>query len=45
MKERIAPGKWKVEVVTDEGLVLGIIPFEVVDDSSASLKRLTKIEL
>lgn len=45
MKERIVPGKWKVEVITDEGLVLGIIPFEVVDDSSASLKRLTTIEL
>lgn len=44
MKQRITPGKWKVEVVTDEGLVLGIIPFNVVNDDASSPKKLTTIK-
>ncbi len=34
-KNNITDGNWKVDVITEEGLVLGIIDFEVVIDSTA----------
>ena len=40
-KSNVMAGKWKVEVVTEEGLVLGIIPFTVVQDSAAVPERMT----
>ena len=39
-KNNIMPGKWKVDVITEEGRVLGIINFKVVEDSLESPERL-----
>ena len=40
VKSNVMLGKWKVEVVTEEDLVLGIINFEVVSDSLEQPTRL-----
>ena len=40
-KGNMMEGLWQVDVITKEGLVLGIIKFEVVSDSLAEKKRLT----
>ncbi len=40
-KSNVMEGLWKVDVITKEGLVLGIIDFEIIQDSTLSPKRLT----
>lgn len=40
-KENIWPGKWKVAVTTDNGLVLGVIKFNIISDSTLSRPNLT----
>lgn len=40
-KENIWPGKWKVDVTTDNGLVLGVIEFDIISDSTRSEPYLT----
>ena len=39
-KDNVKPGTWKVDVITEEGLVLGIIDFEIIMDSNKEPKRL-----
>jgi len=41
-KNNIKPGLWKVDVVTEEDLVLGIIDFEIIMDSSEKPKRMVE---
>lgn len=43
-KENVWPGKWKVDVTTDNGLVLGRIQFHIVSDSSGSQPYLSTQE-
>ncbi|MEO8933293.1 MAG: DUF2914 domain-containing protein [Xanthomarina sp.] len=38
-KSNVKPGTWKVDVITEEGLVLGIIDFEIIMDSTKTPKR------
>tara|TARA_R110000868_G_scaffold306734_1_gene567995 strand:- start:28071 stop:29021 length:951 start_codon:yes stop_codon:yes gene_type:complete len=40
-KKNMMIGKWEVDVITEEGLVLGIIDFEIGSDSLESPKRMT----
>ena len=40
-KRNIWPGPWKVEVTTDNGLVLGAIEFRIINDSTQHKPRLT----
>jgi hypothetical protein len=43
-KENVAPGQWRVNVLTNEGLVLGKIDFTIAPDSTFDRSRLqTKI--
>ncbi len=39
-KNNVQPGEWKVEVITEEELVLGVISFEIVVDATQQPKRL-----
>ncbi|HLV41789.1 MAG TPA: DUF2914 domain-containing protein [Brumimicrobium sp.] len=39
-KENVKPGLWRVDVTTVEGLVLGIIDFEIIIDSTLTPKNL-----
>ena len=41
-KNNAMEGDWKVEVITDEGLVLGIIDFTIVMDSTSQTSLVTK---
>ncbi|WP_026812768.1 DUF2914 domain-containing protein [Arenibacter certesii] len=41
-KNNVKPGLWSVEVITDEELVLGVIDFEIVIDSTLQPKRVVK---
>lgn len=41
-KNNIKPGIWKVEVVTEEDLVIGIVDFEIVISSTLQPKRLVE---
>lgn len=41
-KENVWPGFWKVDVTTDEGLVLGVIKFEIVPDSGFAGSNLVR---
>jgi len=41
-KENVWPGHWKVDVTTDEGLVLGVIKFEIVPDSDFAGSNLVR---
>jgi len=41
-KSNVKEGLWEVEVITEEALVLGVIDFEIVIDSSLEPKRLIK---
>lgn len=41
-KNNVKPGEWKVDVITNEGLVLGVIDFEIVMDSNLKSKRVIK---
>ncbi|HLW14858.1 MAG TPA: DUF2914 domain-containing protein [Flavobacteriaceae bacterium] len=31
-KDNVTPGLWKVDVITEEGLILGVIDFEIISD-------------
>lgn len=33
-KNNVTPGLWKVDVITQEGLILGVIDFEIITDNS-----------
>ncbi|QDO93541.1 DUF2914 domain-containing protein [Formosa sediminum] len=39
-KNNIIPGLWKVEVLTEEELLLGVIDFEIINDTTQHPKRL-----
>ncbi len=39
-KSNVMEGLWKVDVITEEGLVLGIIDFEVIQNSTLEPKRM-----
>ncbi|MBO6523011.1 MAG: DUF2914 domain-containing protein [Balneolaceae bacterium] len=39
-KSNVMEGLWKVDVITEEGLVLGIIDFEIIQDSTLEPKRM-----
>ncbi|WP_191858300.1 DUF2914 domain-containing protein [Hanstruepera ponticola] len=39
-KQNVKEGLWKVEVITDEELVIGVIDFEIITDSNLKPKRL-----
>ncbi len=41
-KNNVKPGKWKIEVITEEELVLGIIHFEIIMDPNLHPKRLVQ---
>lgn len=41
-KENIKPGFWRVDVVTKENLVLGIIDFEIIMDTNKQPKRIVE---
>ncbi|HRK54273.1 MAG TPA: DUF2914 domain-containing protein [Cyclobacteriaceae bacterium] len=41
-KSNVAPGTWKVEVITEEELVLGVIDFEVIISSSLQPKKIVE---
>lgn len=41
-KENVWPGQWKVDVTTGEGLVLGVIEFEIVPDSGLAGSNLVR---
>jgi hypothetical protein len=41
-KSNVAPGTWKVQVITEEELVLGVIDFKVIISSSMPPKRIVQ---
>ncbi|MFD1284424.1 DUF2914 domain-containing protein [Mesonia ostreae] len=41
-KENIKPGLWQVDVTTKEGLILGVIDFEIIQNSNLQPKRMIK---
>ena len=41
-KSNVKEGLWKVEVITEEELVLGVIDFEIITDRSLQPKRLVE---
>lgn len=41
-KSNLKEGKWQVDVITEEELILGVIDFEIVIDSTLQPKRLTE---
>lgn len=41
-KENVWPGQWKVDVTTDNGLVLGRIEFKIISDSTLAKRHLTE---
>lgn len=41
-KDNVKPGFWKVDVTTKEGLVLGVINFEIIIDTNLTPKHLVK---
>lgn len=43
-KEYVWPGQWKGDVVTEEGLVLGVIKFRIVQDSAFDRSNLARRE-
>lgn len=43
-KNNIKPGLWEVDVITEEGLILGIIDFKVIQDTVSSPKRIIERE-
>ena len=42
-KNNVKQGKWRVEVITEEELVLGIIDFEIIIDPEQQPKKLTQL--
>ena len=43
-KENVKPGYWKVDVITIEGLVLGVINFEIIIDPTLEPKNLVEVD-
>lgn len=43
-KENVKPGLWKVDVITEEGLILGVIDFEIITDMNSKPKRMIERE-
>ena len=41
-KSNVKEGHWEIEVITEEELVLGVIDFEIITDSTLNPKRLMK---
>ncbi|NJX16665.1 DUF2914 domain-containing protein [Tamlana crocina] len=41
-KSNVKPGKWKVEVVTNEALIVGVIDFEIIPSPSSKAIPLTE---
>jgi hypothetical protein len=41
-KNNVKPGLWKVDVITEENLVLGIIDFEIIIDPTKAPKRVVE---
>ncbi len=41
-KANVWPGKWRVNVITDEGLVLGRIDFQIIEDSLSAVDLNTR---
>lgn len=41
-KDNVKPGLWKVDVITEEELILGVINFEVIEDTSKERNRLVE---
>lgn len=41
-KNNVLPGDWKVEVITEEELVIGVIDFKIIIDDKQSPKRLVQ---
>ncbi len=41
-KNKVIPGQWEVDVITEEGLVLGVIDFEIVSDTPSDIEKLVK---
>ncbi|EGV43556.2 DUF2914 domain-containing protein [Bizionia argentinensis JUB59] len=41
-KDQVKPGLWKVDVVTEENLLLGVIDFEIIMNSSLKPKRVVQ---
>ena len=39
-KGNVRPGQWEVDVITNEGLVLGVIDFEIVEGDTLNMKNL-----
>src|SRR5690625_3018195 len=39
-KKNVKPGLWKVDVITEEELILGIVEFEIIEDSTLKPKRM-----
>ncbi len=41
-KNKVIPGQWEVDVITEEGLVLGVIDFEIVSDTPSNREKVVK---
>lgn len=41
-KEHVKPGLWKVDVITDDGLLIGVIDFEIITNPNLKPKRVVK---
>ncbi|RFC53359.1 DUF2914 domain-containing protein [Brumimicrobium aurantiacum] len=41
-KQNVDPGKWKVEVITEDEQILGVINFEIIEDENQKVKRIVK---
>lgn len=41
-KDNSSPGLWKVDVITEEGLILGVIDFEIITNSNLKPKRMVE---
>ena len=41
-KDNVNPGLWKVDVITEEGLILGVIDFEIITDPNLQPHRLVE---
>lgn len=41
-KDNVKPGLWKVDLITEEGLILGVIDFDVIIDANLQPKKVTE---
>jgi hypothetical protein len=44
MKRNVQPGKWRVDVETNEGMILGRIPFNLVNKKNDSHPLKTELK-